>query len=62
MQVKINNPIYGVPFNLFECTNIKILDGVGRYSILEHLKNPKGTFGTSINGKPKYFRVLIRLK
>lgn len=64
MIVKINNPILGVPFNVFEydANQFETLEGLNRYPVLGLFKNPKGTFSNSVNGKPKYFRILIRLK
>lgn len=64
MKVKINKPIYGVPFNIFEydTKQFEILEGLNRYPVLGLFKNPKGTFSNSINGRPRYFRILIRLK
>lgn len=56
--------VIGVPitFLKYYCpSQFEIINGVGRYACIEDgTENPIGTYGTDVNGKHKYFRILIR--
>lgn len=56
----------GVPITFLDKYNpeqFEILDGIGRYSMLTGpTENSRGKYLTTINGKPKYARVIIRNK
>lgn len=58
--------VMGVPVTFLDKYNpdqFEIINGVGRYAIIENeYSNPIGTFGTDVNGKHNYFRILIRKK
>ena len=70
MKIRIKNPIWGIPITFLKSycpTQFSIIDGCNRYLILdsfninEKVKNERG-HSCNINGKPKYFRVLIKKK
>ena len=56
--------VMGVPITFLDKYNpeqFEIINGIGRYACLEdETTNKKGTYGTDINGKHTYFRILIR--
>ena len=56
--------IIGVPITYLDKHNpeqFEIINGIGRYACIEApYTNPPGTYGTDINGKHTYFRVLIK--
>lgn len=56
--------IMGVPISFLHKYNpeqFEIINGVGRYAVIEDTyTNPKGTYGTAVNGKPNFFRIFIR--
>lgn len=58
--------VMGVPITFLDKYNpnqFDILNGIGRYACIEaDYTNPVGTYGTDINGKHCYFRLLIRRK
>lgn len=58
--------VMGVPITFLDKYNpeqFEILNGIGRYACVENeYSNPIGTYGTNVNGKPKFFRILIRRK
>ena len=58
--------LMGVPISFMDyyCPEqFEILNGFSRYAIVENeYKNPVGTYGTAVNGQPKYARLLIRKK
>lgn len=63
-KIKIKNPVLGVPATFLNNHNpdeFEIINGIGRYACIEDTyTNPKGTYGTNVNGEHKYFRVLIK--
>lgn len=56
--------VMGVPITFLDKYNpeqFEIINGIGRYACIEaDYTNPVGTYGTDINGKHTYFRVLIK--
>ena len=56
----------GVPITFLDKYNpdqFEIINGIGRYACIKApYENPPGTYGTDINGKHTYFRVLIKRK
>ena len=58
--------VMGVPITFLDKYNpdqFEIINGVGRYAVIENeYSNPIGTYGTDVNGKHNYFRILIRKK
>lgn len=56
--------VMGVPITFLDkyCPEqFEIINGIGRYACIDaDYVNPIGTYGTDINGKHTYFRVLIR--
>ena len=56
----------GVPITFFDKYNpsqFEILDGIGRYSILDNERTKaEGNYLSMVNGKAKYFRIVIRRK
>ncbi len=58
--------VMGVPITFLDkyCPEqFEIINGIGRYACIENeFSNPVGTYGTDINGKHTYFRILIRKK
>lgn len=56
--------VMGVPITFLDkyCPEqFEIINGIGRYACIDaDYVNPMGTYGTDINGKHTYFRVLIR--
>ena len=58
--------VMGVPITFMDKYNpdqFEIINGIGRYACIDaDYVNPLGTYGTDINGKHTYFRVLIRNK
>ncbi len=54
----------GVPITFLNCYNpeqFEILDGIGRYSVLNNAATKKeGKYLSMINGKAKYFRYIVR--
>ena len=68
MKIRIKNPIWGVPItflNNYCPTQFTIIDGCNRYLILDTFKVNENIKqfrkeATDVNGKPKYFRVLIK--
>lgn len=56
--------VMGVPISILDkyCpAQFEIINGVSRYAVIEDTyTNPKGTYGTAVNGKPNFFRILIR--
>ena len=54
----------GVPVTFLDKYNpaqFNILNGIGRYACIQtQYTNPIGTYGTDVNGKHTYFRVLIQ--
>ena len=61
---KRRNGIMGVPITFLDKYNpdqFEIINGIGRYACIEaDYTNPPGTYGTDINGKHTYFRILIK--
>ena len=60
------NGIMGVPISFLDkyCPEqFEIIDGIGRYSIIDNKRTKKeGKYLSMINGQPKFFRILIRHK
>ena len=58
--------IMGVPISFLDkyCPEqFEIIDGIGRYSIIDNERTKKeGKYLSMINGQPKFFRILIRHK
>lgn len=58
--------IMGVPITFLDKYNpeqFEIINGIGRYACIEDTyTNPIGTYGTDVDGKHNYFRILIRKK
>ena len=58
--------IMGVPISFLDkyCPEqFEIIDGIGRYSILDNERTKKeGKYLSMINGQPKFFRIIIRKK
>ena len=58
--------VMGVPITFFDkyCPEqFEIIDGIGRYSILNNEETKKaGKYLSMIDGKAKYFRLIIRRK
>lgn len=58
--------IMGVPISFLDkyCPEqFEIIDGIGRYSILDNVRTKKeGKYLSMINGQPKFFRIIIRKK
>ena len=58
------NGLMGVPITFLDKYNplqFEIIDGIGRYSILDNENTRKeGKYLSMINGKAKYFRIIIR--
>lgn len=58
--------VMGVPISFLDkyCPEqFEIIDGIGRYSILNNEETKKaGKYLSMINGQPVYFRVIIRKK
>lgn len=58
--------LMGVPITFFDKYNpdqFEIIDGIGRYSILENEKTrAEGKYLSMIDGKAKYFRIIIKRK
>lgn len=56
----------GVPITFMSKYNpdqFEIINGIGRYACIDdEIANPKGTYGTDINGKHSFFRILIKHK
>ena len=56
----------GVPITFLEKYNpsqFYIIDGIGRYSILNNEKTKKeGKYLSMINGVAKYFRIIIKMR
>ena len=56
----------GVPITFFDKYNpeqFEIIDGIGRYSILRNEETKaEGKYLSMINGKAKYFRIIIKRK
>lgn len=56
--------LMGVPVSFLDyyCPDqFKILNGFSRYAIIDNeYSNPIGTYGSAINGRASYFRILIR--
>ena len=54
----------GVPITFldkYSPDQFQIINGIGRYACIEDdYVNPPGTYGTDVNGKHNYFRILIR--
>ncbi len=60
------NGLMGVPISFVRkyCPEqFEIIDGIGRYSILDNERTKKeGKYLSMINGQPKFFRIIIRKK
>ena len=60
------NGAMGVPITFFDKYNpeqFEIIDGIGRYSILRNEETKaEGKYLSMINGKAKYFRIIIKRK
>lgn len=58
--------VMGVPATFLDSYNpnqFEIINGIGRYAcICDGTENPKGTYGTDVNGEHKYFRILVKRK
>ena len=58
--------IMGVPITFFDKYNpdqFEVIDGIGRYSILDNERTKKeGKYLSMISGKAKYFRIIIKKK
>lgn len=56
----------GVPitfFNHYNPEQFEIIDGIGRYSVLNNEETKKaGKYLSMVNGKAKYFRYIIKRK
>ena len=54
----------GVPITFFDkyCPEqFKIIDGIGRYSILDNeATKAAGNYLSMVDGKPQYFRIIIQ--
>ena len=66
MKIRIKNPIWGVPISFLDKYNpeqFEIIDGIGRYSILDNENTKKaGNYLSMVDGVPQYFRILIKHK
>ena len=60
------NDIMGVPITFFDKYSpeqFEIIDGIGRYSILDNEATKKaGKYLSMVDGVAKYFRIIIRRK
>ena len=60
------NGVMGVPISFLDkyCPEqFEIIDGIGRYSILDNERTKReGKYLSMINGQPKFFRIIIRKK
>ena len=60
------NGVMGVPITFLDKYNpeqFEIIDGIGRYSILNNEETKKaGKYLSMINGKALYFRIIIKKK
>ena len=58
--------LMGVPITFLDKYNpeqFEIIDGIGRYSILNNEKTKaEGKYLSMINGKAQYFRIIIKIK
>ena len=58
--------LMGVPITFLDKYNpqqFELIDGIGRYSILDNERTKKeGKYLSMINGKAKYFRIIIKRK
>ena len=70
MKVRIKNPIWGVPITFLDkyCpTQFEIVDALNRYSLLDvqntnEMVRKNHSHTCNIDGKPTYFRIIIRRK